>query len=345
MIETMINTPAQWLDASGPDADIVVSSQCRLVRNLADYPFPEQCTEEEKNQIENRILDALHNLQLMPNSQYYPLTELDELEAQFLVECELITPELINGVGSRGVYFNEDQCTSISINDANHLTLCAHASGQQLQDTYTALSIIDDTLASVLDMSFSEKYGYMTTQLIDVGTGLRASAILHLPALTMLNTIQSINTDQNIHPLYPQQNIATGEFYRISNPGCLGLSELEIIYHLVQAIGEIVTQERDARIQLNDTHPEQLEDRIQRALGLSRSARLLAFDEGIGVLSSIRLGIANGLLKNVSLKTINQIFMDAHDAHLRLNCGEPCDEIQCNTMRAELFSKQFADNL
>ena len=306
MIETMINTPAQWLDASGPDADIVVSTHCRLVRNLADYPFPEQCTDEEKSQIESRILDALHNLNLMSDNQYYPITELDELEAQFLVERELITSDLINSTGARGVYFNQAQTTSVSINDVNHLTLCAHASGQQLQDTYTALSITDDTLASVLDMSFSEKYGYMTTHLNDVGTGLRASGILHLPALTMLNTIQSIQTDQTLHPLYPQQNTANGEFYRIASPGSLGLSELEIIYHLVQAIGEIVTQEREARMQLHDTHPEQLDDRVQRALGISRSARLLAFDEGVGVLSSIRLGIANGLLKNVSLKTINQ---------------------------------------
>ena len=345
MIETMTNKAPKWLDASGPDADIVISTHCRLVRNLADYPFPEQCTDEEKSQVEGRILDALHNMNVLDKAEYYPLQELDELEAQFLIERELITSDMITATGPRGVYFNEEQSTSIAINDTNHLTLINHSAGQQLQDNWAHLSIADDTLASVLDMAFSDKYGYLTTHLSEVGTGLQASAILHLPALTMLNTIQSINTDQHILPLYPQKSSANGEYYRISSPSSLGLSELEIIYHLVQTIDQIITQERDARTQLSITHPNQIEDRIYRAIGLSQSARLLAFNEGVGVLSSIRLGIANGLLKNLSLKTVNQIFMNAHDAHLRINCGEPCDEIQCNTLRAELFAKQFANNL
>lgn len=345
MIETMIQTPAQWLDASGPEADIVVSSHCRLVRNLADYPFPEHCSAETKIEVESRILDAVHNLNLIPKGHYYPLTELDELQAQFLVDRKLITPSIIHATGARGVYFNEGQNHSISINDTNHLRLCAHASGNQLQDIWPPLSIADDTLSSVLDMAFSEKYGFMTTHLNDIGTGLRATTILHLPALTMLNTIQTLQGDQDLRPLYPQHSAATGEFYTLSNPSSLGLSELEIIYHLSQATNEIVRQEREARTQLNQSHSHQLNDRIQRALGLCGNARLLDFDEALGVLSSLRLGSANGLLNNISLETINQTFMDAHDAHLRLNSGEPCDDIQCRALRAELFATRFAQPL
>lgn len=345
MIETMVHSPAQWLDATGPDADIVISTHCRLVRNLADYPFPAQSTDEVKDLIEGRILDALHNMGFMSEGQYYPLTELDELEAQFLVERKLISPNLISSTGSRGVYFNEQQTMSICINDADHLTLCGHASGQQLQEVWSTVSRADDTLTGVLDMAFSDDRGYLTAHLSDVGTGLFATSILHLPALTMLNSIHSIETDQRLQPLNPQQNMTHGECYRLSSPSSLGLSELEIVYHLSQAIDAIVAQEREARALLEATHPQQLKDRIQRALGLSRSARLLAFDEGVGVLSSLRLGIAIGLLKDFSLKTINDTFMDAHDAHLRLNCGVPCDDIQCSALRAELFSKQFAHTL
>ena len=343
MIETMINTPAQWLDASGPDADIVISTHCRLVRNLADYPFTEQCTLDEKGQVENRILDALHNINVIDKGVYYPLPELDELQAQLLVERELITSDIINCKGPRGAYFNDTQSTGITINDTNHLTLISHASGQQLQELWSALSINDDTLAGVLDMAFDDKYGFLTAYLNEVGTGLHAHAIMHLPALTMLNTVQGIAPGQRLTPLYPQKNTANGEYYTIASPTSIGLSEIEIIYHLSQAIDNVIAQERSAREQLTTTHLYELEDRVQRAIGLSQSARLLAFDEGVGVLSSIRLGIANGLLKDVSLKTVNETYMNSHDAHLRLNFGEPCDDIQCSVLRAELFSRQFAN--
>lgn len=351
MIEPMLQSTAQWLDAKGPNADIVLNTQCRLVRNLADYPFPKQCTPEEKKTIEARVLAVLNNMNFLSTGQYYTLPDIDETEAHVLRERQLISLQLIDSIGPRGVYVREDQSFSLSINDSDHLTLVTLASGQQLQDIWNSTSLTDDTLAGILDFAFDTKRGYLTSHLADTGTGLNFSAVLHLPGLTMTNAIsQYINTTHNhsggyqVVPEFPNNSSASGDFYRLTSTGSLGQSEMEMLYHFTQTIDEFVQTEKTVQKKILDTDSLQLEDRIERALGLARNARLLAFDEGLGVLSSLRLGVSTGLLKGYPLNTLNEISMIAQDAHVRLNYGDSCNDNICSTQRAHLFRDRFAEN-
>ena len=159
MVETLLDKPAEWMAGDGPEADIAVYCECRLVRNLTDYPYPGACTDEEKAAIEERILAELDGLNLMATGRYCSLTELDPCEARFLAERHLIDPKLIGAQGARGVYIADDQSLSITINEGDHLTLRGLASGLQLQELWARLNLLDDTLAGVLDFAFDERRG------------------------------------------------------------------------------------------------------------------------------------------------------------------------------------------
>ncbi|MFP6596108.1 MAG: hypothetical protein VCC01_01510 [Candidatus Hydrogenedentota bacterium] len=350
MIESMLQSTAQWLDAEGPNADIVLSTQCRLLRNLADYPFPGQCTPEEKKTIEASVLAVLGSMNFMADGHYYTLPDIDETEAHVLHERRLISQKLIESEGPRGIYIREDQSFSLSINDSDHLALVSLASGQQLQDIWNSTSLTDDTLAGILDFAFDSKHGYLTSHLANTGTGLQFSAVLHLPALTMNNemskSMKTIPQGPNaclVRPEYSEYGSAIGDFFHFASVHTLGQSELETLYHFTQTIEQVVRQEKDTRKQILDTDFVQLEDRIERALALARNARLLAFDEGLGVLSSLRLGVSTGLLKGYTLSTLNETGVIAQDAHIRLNYGDSCDDNICNTQRAYLFRDRFAE--
>lgn len=351
MIEPMLQANTAWLDATGPDSDIVLSTQCRLMRNLADFPFPKQCTPDERKSVEARILSAMTGLNFLSRGQYISLQNVDETEANILRERHLITSQLIHQIGARGVYIRDDQSHSISLNEVDHLSYISLASGQQLKEIWSSTSLADDTLAGILDFAFSPKRGYLTTNLADTGTGLRFCAILHLPGLNMTNALapyidanQTTTAGYRLASQFATNSIVASDFFRMSSVGTLGQSEMEMLYYFTQQIDKFVDMERNARKQLLDTQPLEIEDRIERALGLARNARLLAFDEGLGVLSSLRMGLSAGLLKGFSMSTLNEIGIVSQDAHLQLGYREPCDPNYCTTLRANLFRERFAEN-
>ena len=348
MIESMLQSPAQWLDGMGNDPEIVLSTQCRLVRNLTDFPFPRQCAPDEKKSIETNILGVMSSMNWLSGGQYYSLPEIDELEAQALSERKLISSGLISAMGARGVYVREDQSFSLSINDSDHLVLVGLGSGQQLQEVWNQISLADDTLAGILDFAFDKKRGFLTSHLSDTGTGLKLSAVLHLPGMTMKNSIahflQLSDDGFQVTPEYLSGSSASGDLYRISSTGALGQAEMEMTYHFVQAIDALIMLEREAQKDFIEGKSVQLDDRIERALGLARSARLLAFDEALGVLSSLRLGVTCGLLKGYALGTLNEIGIIAQNAHLQLSLTDACDDNNCSMQRAHLFRERFAEN-
>ena len=347
MLEMLLDKSAQWLAGDGPEADIAVHCECHLVRNLIGYPYPGACTDEEKVAIEERILSALDGLNLLATGRYCPLTDLDRREARFLAERRLIGPELVEAQGARGVYIADDQSLSITINEDNHLTLRGLASGLQLPELWARVNLIDDTLAGVLDFAFDERRGYLTSALGDVGTGLKATATLHLPGIAMLNGIADLKAllmtkRHALQKVYGAEGDAAGDLYQIQNTSTLGRSEEETLFHIKHFASDIINQEREARKRIRTEAPFQLEDRAGRALGVARGARILAFEEGLEVLSSLRLGASIGLQSQFSLSQINEVQMAAHNAQIEMKCGQDCDELKLSTERADLFRSRFA---
>lgn len=347
MVETLFQKTAEWMSAAGPDADVAVFSRCRLHRNLADFPFPSQCTLDERRAVEERLSGVIEGLNLLSTGAYFRIGDLDRRERQFLVERRLVAPGFVESEGPAGVYVSDDQGLSMTINDENHITLTCIGSGLQLQDAWSRMNLLDDMLAGSLDFAFSERLGYLTTSVRDVGTGFRAGVLLHLPALTVANLLAPVSEDvatkRHWLEAFPEAaRPAQGELYSLSHISTLGRSEEETLFHLKHLAGELIAKERDTRDHLRRDAPLQLEDRVGRALGVARHARLLASGEANSLLSSLRLGVSGGMLDHFSLQQINEVFIASQNAHIELKCGRSRDELQLSAERADLFRARFA---
>lgn len=345
MIETLLDRMGSWVSNGGPDADVFLATYCRLARNLSDFPFPERCSDEELTAIEERVLSALETLDIQ--GQYYPLHKLEPLEIQFLVERRVISAQMLDANGARGVFLTRDGSIAFAINDLNHVTVRGFAAGYQLNEITARIAVFDDELSGGLDYAFADRLGFLTPDLRDVGTGLHVGAILHLPSLEASGALpeQARHAESRRHafgPLIPDGKKALGDFFVVSNTSTLGRSEEETLFHLKHIAFELAESERRERAtRLNDARL-QVEDRIWRALGTARNARLLAFSEGLRVLSSLRLGLANGLLDQFTYPVISDTFIASQDAHLSLKLGRSADELTLNACRADLFRSRFA---
>ena len=347
MVETLLDKKAEWLTAAGTEADVAVYTRCRLHRNLADFPFPGQCTLDERRAVEERVSSALEGLNLLSTGAYFPIADLSALERRFLVERRLVAPTFVETEAPAGVYVSDDQGLTISINDENHITITCIASGLQLQDAWSRMSLLDDMLAGTLDYAFSERLGYLTSSVRDVGTGFRASVLLHFPGLNVANLLSAVTEDVAMkrHWLesFPEAaRAAQGELHLLRHITNHGRTDEETLFHLKHLAGELITKERETRDQLRNDAPLQIEDRVGRALGVARHARLLATAEGNSLLSSLRLGVSSGMLDQFSLQLINEVFIASQNAHIEMRSGRICDELQLSAERADLLRASFA---
>lgn len=361
-----------WLANTGPEPSAAVFSQCSVLRNLADFPFPGSSSQDEERAVEERILAVLDGVNLLSSGQYYSLSTIDPREACLLAERRLIPFDLLNARRHAGVYIADDQALSIAVNGANHLCINTLGPGLQPQTLYNRLNLLDDSLAGLLDYAFDPKLGYLNRSLAHLGTGLKGSVMLHLPALVMDNSLpalvhtlrqrrqvlyglKSSLTAQTIQQpglaealyydltglLYGDVNDTQGDLFLLTNQNTLGVSEEEILFHLRHSAVEIVGRENEARKGLTNSEHRRLEDRVARALGVARSARLLGFSEALALLSSIRLGVDTGLLKGYSLQWLNELLFASQSAHLRMKADREANEWALNIQRADLFRARF----
>jgi protein arginine kinase len=346
MLEMLQEKPAAWFAGSGPHGDIVVCCQGVLSRNLADFPFPERCTDEERRSVEERVLGVIETADFLARGQYCALHELTALERRFLVERNIISEDDIRGRGPRGVYISEDQCASVVLNGRDHITLRAISPGLQLESVWERLTRLDDLLAESLDYAFQERLGYLSASLDTVGTGLRLGAVVHLAGSVMTNKVRATETalEEQGHvmrPILTEVSDAHGDLFRISNRGTLGRSEEELIFHLRHCVGSVMSKEKAALKSLLAEGLCELEDRVGRALGIARRAHLLSQDEALGLLSSLRLGVAAGLLESFSVELMNELLVTSQRAHLQMKLGGPGDELALSRERASLFRSRF----
>jgi len=347
MVETLVDKPAQWLAGDGPDAGLVVNTYGVLARNLADFPFPSRCSEDERRAIEERVLGALDGVPGLASGQYLSLLRLDRKEARFLSERCLIVPDLAASRGPRGAFVSEDQCASVMINGTDHVVIQVMASGVQPTEVWARLSAIDDALAAALDFAFHKRLGYLTSMFSQVGTGLKAAVIAHLPGLVMTNKVagieQRLGRDRHsFECLFRVGGATVGDLYVISNQATLGRSEEETMFHLKHWASQITTEERAARETMLRDLPRGIQDRVGRALGISRGARLLDFGEAMTLLSSIRLGIETGNAEGLAIQTVNELLLGSQNGHLEMKAGHSCDDLTLSMERADLFRARFS---
>lgn len=344
---TSVDKRTLWFSGNGPETDVVVGSHGSVARNLADLPFPPRCTNDEKGVAEERIIGVLGATGLLSSGRYCSMLSLDPRDAQLLAERHLVSNELVRGAGPRGVYIDNDQSLSIMVNERDHIRISAMAPGLQLEEIWARIGAADDRLASGLHYAFHERYGYLTSSLGHVGTGLKASVVLHLPGLVMTNQLASFEQQAReqrhmLESMFGDLRENAGEMYLLSNKATLGRSEEEIMFHLRQLATRIVAQERAARQGVLAVNRRTLEDRVARAVSLARGARLLEFDEAVRLLSSVRLGVSTGLLQGYSLQLVNELLVDSRRAHIESKVGHGCDDATVNMVRADMFNARFS---
>ena len=322
-LSDLTNRAGEWLRGSGPMSEIVISSRIRLARNVAGYPFLSKCTRHQRQAVEQKVRETILSARIANETLYVDLEAAPELDRQLLVERHLISRPHAAAEGARGVAVGENETVSIMVNEEDHLRLQVLRSGLQLEEAWEQINKIDDALESKLDWSFHTRFGYLTACPTNVGTGIRVSVMLHLPALKLTGEIEKVfraakDMRLAVRGLYGEGTEATGDFYQISNQTTLGKTEDDIISdfkHLV--IPKIIDYEVHARKTLVNDKTVALDDKVCRALGILRTARLIASEETLQLLSHLRMGVNLGRIKELDIRTINELFLLTQSAHLQ----------------------------
>ncbi|MHC4719746.1 MAG: ATP--guanido phosphotransferase [Planctomycetota bacterium] len=363
----------EWFDGSGPQADIVISSRIRLARNIAGYKFLSRCTAGEKSAILEKLKEALMALDLGDRVFYWSIDKSPLLDRHFLVERHLISRHHAFGKGPRGVVIAEREFFTAMINEEDHLRIQLLKGGCQLSRCAEQINRIDDMIEGKVDYAFSPRYGYLTACPTNVGTGIRVSVMLHLPALKMTGQIEKfLNATREmglaVRGLFGEGSEAAGDFYQLSNQVTLGLSEVDIVAQFEKAIiPEIVEYEHAARKELLSRQPELLDDKISRAMALLRNAHLISSQEALFLLSHLRMGInmheqmgastpaiqrlcqpsggKGDQREGLSITTINRLFMLTQPAHLQLNHGAALDAAHRDALRAKIIRSALSPEM
>lgn len=348
-LDSLLHKLGEWLRANGPESDVVVSTRIRLARNLAEFPFTSRATPNQKLEIEAKLRDAVARLELAHPLSYLPVSGLQPLDRQFLVERQLISRELANVMeGPRGVAFDDREAVSLMINEEDQLRLQVMRSGFALDSAWEEIDRIDDLIEAKVSYAFSEDLGYLTACPTNVGTGMRASVMLHLPALALtkhiektFKALQKINLV--VRGLYGEGSRASGDFFQISNQITLGKSEAAALTDIREVITETIKYERMARSALMRDSRQVLQDRVARSLGTLQSATMMTSEETMELLSAVRLGVNLGLVEDVTPMVVNELFLQTQPAHLQKLIGEELDGEARNAARARYLRTRLRE--
>jgi protein arginine kinase len=334
-------TVGKWLDAHGPNADLVVSTRIRLARNIAGVMFPGRAGAEEQQQIVQRTRHALEQLSIFDPERFRTSQELSPLTTRYLVERHLVSPDFAQPGIARAVFVSPDETLSVMINEEDHLRAQILTSGFDLPPALQELQSLDAALGSQLGYAFSEQLGFLTTCPTNVGTGMRASVLIHLPGLALTREIEKIlrgalQVGLAVRGLFGEGTETRGNLFQISNQISLGKSESEIIEELGRITREVISHENHAREYLMEKLRTEMEDKIFRADAILRSARLLTGNEATNLLGLLRLGVTTGLLARPNLATINELLILSRPANLQIYCDQEMPQSERDARRAEL---------
>ncbi len=342
----IINGTSEWLRDDGPQHDIVISSRIRLARNLQKLPFPGWAKKVDRVAILEKIKPQVESLPEMEDAFAEYLQDLSALEKQVLVERHLISREhAAKGVGS-AVVMNRQQTLSIMINEEDHLRMQAIRNGFQLRSAFSMLDAVDSQLEAKLDFAYSERLGYLTACPTNVGTGMRASAMLHLPALVLKEEINKVIQAVNkiglaVRGLYGEGTEALGNLFQVSNQTTLGEKESDIIGRLSKVIEQIIEHERNAREVLLEQKPTTLFDQIGRAYGILTNAHSMTGKEALNLLSLIRLGVDLGFFPPECRHPVGELCTEVQQAHLQKAGQQKLSADERDLLRADVVREKL----
>ncbi|MCI0433026.1 MAG: protein arginine kinase [Gemmatimonadetes bacterium] len=332
-----------WLEASGPHSDIVLSTRMRLARNLQGHAFAGRVRDSEREQIFEEVRNAFDRTSIKDGIAL-SLPALTPLSRRVLLERHLISRELAGEgesgpVRGSGLLVGPRDALGVMVNEEDHLRLQVFLSGLRLREAWQRIDRLDEDFGALLAFAYHQQFGYLTSCPTNVGTGLRASILIHLPGLVLTKEIGRIlqgitQVGLTFRGLYGEGSEVVGNFFQVSNQTTLGKSEEDLIDHLEKIVGQVIQYEVRARRVLMRDAPSVIEDKIWRAYGLLRYARSLSFDEVMNLLSGVRLGVSMNLLSGLRVYTLNKIMIYAQNAHLEQAAGRAITETEADVHRA-----------
>lgn len=338
-----------WMSQEGPDSDIVLSSRIRLARNLKDIVFPTLASGDDLEQVVELMRESVGNRSTDSNLGQFELIKMMDLEPidkRVLVEKHLISPHLADDAEQGAVLLSENEEISIMVNEEDHVRIQCLFPGLQLSQALKVAGEIDDWIEERVDFAFDEKRGYLTSCPTNVGTGLRASVMVHLPALILTNQMNKIIPAINqlglvVRGIYGEGSQAQGNIFQISNQITLGMSEEDIVKDLESVVAQVIAQERAARDMLVRSSSIQLEDKVWRSYGTLANSRIIASTEASRCLSDVRLGIDLGFIENVSRSILSELMILTQPGFLQRFAGKRLAPEERDVRRATLIRERL----
>jgi protein arginine kinase len=341
MFEELAKKPAVWLSGSNDQSMVVLSTRVRLARNVAGATFPPSADEDTKKRILSYFDSAFTRSTLLKEGEYHKATDISGVDRDFLVERHLISPVFLDGDENKGLFVGPTQQVSIMVNEEDHLRIQGLSAGLDPKGAFQLALNYENELGNYLEFDYHNDFGYLTACPTNVGTGMRASVLIHLPGLVLTReidkTIERITArGLVVRGFYGEGSDVLGNLFQVSNQRTLGVTEDEIVQQIVRITEDITEQEDAARQRLVDEASDMIEDKIWRAWGILKHARVLTSDEVMNLLSAIRLGRAMKILEGVDMALINEILLLSQPAHLQKYFGEEMDHNKRDFVRAQV---------
>lgn len=331
-----------WCREDGPHTDVVMSCRARMARNVAGFPFVSRASASQQAELLALTRQVLLGANIADGMFWVDLHEATDRDRRLLVERHLISKQLAQADNQRGVAISGDESLSVMVNEEDHLRMQVLGPGLRLRDVFERTNAIDDAIEQHLDYAFSSRWGYLTACPTNVGCGVRFSVMMHLPALKITNQIERIRrAARDLHlavrGYYGEGSDSAGDFYQVSNQVTLGRTEMEILEEFESLVlPRMIEYEQQARQILLRKDQARLDDRVYRALGILKAARLLGAEEAMKLLSRVRLGAHLERISVPDLSALNRLFLEVQPAHLQMRVDDRLSADQMREVRASL---------
>ena len=338
-----------WIRGGG-EAEIVLSSRVRVARNLQGFPFPGRAGAEERADVVERMRAAAEHAESLEGGFFWEVDSLDPVDREILVERHLISRDLLaarRGPSSAALVLARESSCGVMVNEEDHLRLQALVGGLALESAWRQVDRLDEEIGALLPFAYHHQFGFLTACPTNVGTGLRASVLIHIPGLVLTKEISKVlegisQVGLTYRGLYGEGSEVVGNFFQISNQTTLGKTEEDLIDHLGRVTGKVIDYERSARSVLLTEAPSVLEDKVWRAYGILRTARSLSTREMLNLMSGLRLGVSLKLIRTPSVQTLNEVLVLGQTAHRSREVGGSLDPAEADVARAAFVRERLA---
>lgn len=348
MFEAMAKVPAAWLAGTGEEAPVVLSSRVRLARNVAGCRYPTTADSDTRKRIIGYFDSVVTRAEPLKSGQYYKATDIDRLDRDFLVERHLISPVFLDGDLAKAVLIGPEERVSIMVNEEDHLRIQALASGLDPQAAFDKAMQYETEIGRYIEYDYDKDFGFLTACPTNAGTGMRASVLIHLPGLVLTRDIDKLisritRSGLIVRGFYGEGSDVLGNLFQVSNQNTLGLTETDILGQISRVTQEIIEEEAQARARLTEEAADMIEDKIWRAYGILKHARVLTGEEVMNLLSAVRLGHAMKVIDFLDIALINEILLLSQPAHLQKYYGTEMDHNKRDFVRAQMVREKLRD--